>query len=78
MAHLTPHRLEQMFDNESEMGHTSHTTNPVPLVLVANNLFKNKIALAKGNLSDIAPSILEAMNINKPKEMTGNSLFTRK
>ncbi len=67
--------VEYMFDQENNMQHTSHTTNPVPFVLVANNLFKSEVVLEKGNLSDIAPSILKAMNISQPKEMTGHSLY---
>ena len=67
--------VEYMFDQENKMQHTSHTTNPVPFVLVANNLFKSEAVLEKGNLSDIAPSILKAMNIAQPKEMTGHSLY---
>lgn len=70
--------VEQMFNTKDKVPHTSHTTNPVPLVLIANNLKKNNITINKGNLSDIAPSILKAMNITKPKEMTGRPLFTRK
>lgn len=69
--------VEQMFNNNDKTPHTSHTTNPVPLVLVANNLTKNNTTISKGNLSDIAPSILKSMNITKPKEMTGRPLFTR-
>jgi 2,3-bisphosphoglycerate-independent phosphoglycerate mutase len=68
---------EQMFNTKDKVPHTSHTTNPVPLVMVANDLEKNKVTLNKGNLSDIAPSILKAMNITKPIEMTGTSLFKR-
>lgn len=69
--------VEQMFNKSDKAPHTSHTTNPVPLVLVANNLEKIKVTITKGNLSDIAPSILKYMNITQPKEMTGRPLFTR-
>lgn len=69
--------VEQMFNKNDKVPHTSHTTNPVPLVLVANNLEKTKVTITKGNLSDIAPSILKYMNITQPKEMTGRPLFTR-
>lgn len=69
--------VEQMFNPKDKVPHTSHTTNPVPLVMVANDLNKNKVSINKGNLSDIAPSILKAMNITKPIEMTGTPLFTR-
>ena len=70
--------VENMFDQMGGTPHTSHTTNPVPLVLVANDFAQSKVNLDKGNLSDIAPSILEAMNISKPQEMTGKSLLKGK
>lgn len=64
---------------------TEHSINPVPLILVANNfrikrgrsaeeLTKLK-SEANGVLTDIAPTILELMDIEKPKEMTGKSLL---
>ena len=49
---------------------TSHTTNPVPLIIV-----NGKMKLKKGGLSDVAPTILKVMQLKKPKEMTGKSLF---
>jgi 2,3-bisphosphoglycerate-independent phosphoglycerate mutase len=55
---------------------TSHTINPVPLILVSNDkkLRKSKLAKGKG-LRDIAPTVLELMKIKKPKEMTGESII---
>lgn len=67
--------VEHMFDIKDKSPHTSHTTNPVPLVLIASNLYGKNIELDKGNLSDIAPTILKLMNIEKPQEMTGKPLF---
>ena len=52
---------------------TSHTTNPVPFILVGNNI--ENIKLRDGVLSDIAPTILQLLDIKKPKEMTGYSLI---
>lgn len=50
---------------------TSHTTNQVPFALVGHSCaLKNK-----GALCDIAPTILEILNIKKPREMTGQSLI---
>jgi len=69
--------VEYMFDKENNTVHTSHTTNPVPLVLVAKNLFQSKLKLEKGSLRDIAPTILELMHIKKPQEMTGKSLLIK-
>ncbi|MCD8439768.1 2,3-bisphosphoglycerate-independent phosphoglycerate mutase [Tenacibaculum finnmarkense] len=51
--------------------HTSHTTNPVPMILVDKDLKTIK----DGVLGDIAPTILHLMNVPQPKEMTQNSLL---
>jgi len=56
---------------------TSHTTNQIPLILASKNKSLKNIKLSKGELKDIAPTILELINIKKPKEMTGNSLIKR-
>jgi len=53
---------------------TSHTSNPVPFILVANEYKKRKLR-KDGILGDVAPTILEIMGIKKPKEMTGKSLM---
>ena len=52
---------------------TQHTTVPVPCILVDDD-YKGK--LKDGKLGDISPTILELMGIDKPKEMTGESLLT--
>ena len=59
---------------------TSHTLNDVDCILVSNKeeLQKDKITLHYGGLYDIAPTVLELLNIDIPKEMTGRSLITRK
>jgi 2,3-bisphosphoglycerate-independent phosphoglycerate mutase len=51
--------------------HTAHTINPVPAIITNK---KAKIH-SGGGLSDIAPTILHLMGINKPEEMTGKSLL---
>ncbi len=66
--------IEDMVD-ESGNPHTSHTTNPVPFILIGNDV-KNT-HLKKGRLCDIAPTILSLMNIRQPVEMTGNSLMQK-
>ena len=65
---------EQMIDYKTGEPHTAHTTNPVPLILITEN--KN-LKLKSGRLADLAPTMLEIMNIPKPKEMTGNSLLIK-
>ena len=51
--------------------HTAHTTNPVPMILIDEEIkfIKN------GVLGDIAPTILELMGVQQPKEMTRKSLL---
>ena len=65
---------EQMLDPKTQKNHTAHTTNPVPLIYVG----KRKSSLLGphiGTLADLAPTLLELMEIEQPKEMTGQSLF---
>ena len=50
--------------------HTAHTTNPVPIILIDKELDSIK----NGILGDIAPTILDLMGVDQPKEMTQNSL----
>ena len=65
---------EQMIDYKTGEPHTAHTTNLVPLVLISE---KENIKLKEGKLADLAPTILELMGIEKPKEMTGESLIEK-
>ncbi len=63
--------IEDMVDDNGQP-HTSHTINPVPLILISKN---KEINLQNGSLADLAPTILQLMNINKPQEMLGKSLL---
>ncbi|MBL6785290.1 MAG: 2,3-bisphosphoglycerate-independent phosphoglycerate mutase [Rickettsiales bacterium] len=63
--------IEQMFDEKQKQKHTAHTMNLVPFMLLSNNDYK----LIDGKLCDIAPTVLDIMNLNKPSEMTGKSLI---
>jgi 2,3-bisphosphoglycerate-independent phosphoglycerate mutase len=51
--------------------HTSHTTNPVPIILIDNNLKH----ISDGILGDLAPTILKLIGIEKPEAMSQNSLI---
>ena len=64
---------EQMVDYETKEPFTSHTTNPVPLILVG----KENVALKEGKLADLAPTMLDIMGLEKPKEMTGESIIIK-
>lgn len=63
---------DQMFENDGVSPFTAHSTNPVPFVVVGAD-----IKLSKGKLSDIAPTILDLMGLEKPSEMDGSSLIIR-
>ena len=66
---------EQMIDYKTGEPHTAHTTNPVPLILVTKN---KKLKLkTDGKLADLAPTMLDLMNLEKPGEMTGESLLDK-
>lgn len=52
--------------------HTAHTTNPVPIILINND----KTTIKDGILGDIAPTILDLMDIEQPEAMTQKSLVT--
>ncbi|MBZ4646586.1 MAG: 2,3-bisphosphoglycerate-independent phosphoglycerate mutase [Petroclostridium sp.] len=61
---------DQMIDYVTGGPHTAHTTNVVPLILIGKDA-----KLKKGRLADIAPTMLDIMGLEKPKEMTGESLL---
>ena len=64
-----------MIDYTTGEPHTAHTTNLVPLVVISD---RQDIKLKEeGKLADLAPTILDLMNIEKPKEMTGESLIEK-
>jgi 2,3-bisphosphoglycerate-independent phosphoglycerate mutase len=63
---------EMMRDPETGGPHTAHTTNPVPLFLLGA---RNRALVTEGRLADIAPTLLELMDLPKPVEMTGRSLL---
>ena len=51
--------------------HTAHTTNPVPVVLLSEQV----TSMNDGKLADVAPTILKLMQIDQPSEMTGSALY---
>ena len=66
--------IEKMFDESKNQPCTTHTTNQVPFIVVKNNILDIRLA-EQGSLADIAPTILKELNIEKPKNMSGNSLI---
>lgn len=61
-------------EDQSAEWRTSHTLNPVPCILVGNDVEHIQLKDGKG-LQDIAPTVLDIMGIEKPVEMTGESLI---
>ena len=62
---------EEMWDYKNNVPCTSHTTNPVNLIVVG----LGNIAVADGGLADIAPTMLHILNLPQPADMTGKSLI---
>ena len=65
---------EQMFDYDTREPHTAHTCNPVRCIYVTD---ESGVSLRNGKLSDVAPTMLELLEIEKPVEMTGESLIKK-
>ena len=66
---------EQMIDYHTGSVHTAHTSNPVPLIVVDDQLKINH--LRSGTAIDVAPTILQLFGIPQPSEMTGHCLIEK-
>ena len=64
---------DQMIDPITKEIFTAHTTNPVPFIVVGKDV---KLRTG-GKLADIAPTMLDLMNMEKPAEMDGESLILK-
>lgn len=64
---------EQMIDLLTGSPHTAHTTNPVPLHLIDEEMIGMKLREG-GALEDVAPTMLALLGLDKPVEMTGRDL----
>ncbi len=62
---------DQMLDPVTHDVFTAHTTNPVPFIVAGTDCELR----SGGRLADIAPTMLELMKLDKPDEMTGESLI---
>lgn len=74
--------IEEVINPTTALPESQHDPNPVPLYLVAPEFrgkkfmnWKNIENETMGSLADVAPTILELMGIEKPKDMTGKSLL---
>jgi 2,3-bisphosphoglycerate-independent phosphoglycerate mutase len=62
-----------MWDTEANEAHTSHTCNPVPIILVHDSL--RGVKLKEGcSLRDVAPTMIGLLGVERPREMTGEDL----
>lgn len=62
-----------LIDPETKGVFTAHTTNPVPFILLG----AGDVKLKKGRLCDLTPTMLDLMGLDKPVEMTGESLIVK-
>ncbi len=65
---------ETMWDFEHDCPHTSHTTNPVPLLLIGEK-WKGARLREGGVLADVSPTLLDMMDMPQPSEMTATTLI---
>ena len=65
---------EMMVDPVSGQPHTAHTVNPVPFLLIGD-AFRGTKLREMGILADVAPTLMQAMNIEQPDVMDGHSLL---
>jgi 2,3-bisphosphoglycerate-independent phosphoglycerate mutase len=69
---IADHGNADIMKNADGTPHTQHTLNPVPCIIVSDN---SHTMLDQWDLTDIAPTILRIMGIEKPDTMTGKSLI---
>jgi 2,3-bisphosphoglycerate-independent phosphoglycerate mutase len=62
---------EKLLQDDGKSPHTAHTTNPVPLVITQNDATLRD----GGELSDLAPTVLDLLDLPQPERMTGVSLI---
>ncbi len=68
---------EEMLNPTTGEKSTDHNDNKVPFILIGSEKIRSIKLRQEGKLADIAPTILELMKIQKPTEMTGQSLIEK-
>ena len=63
---------EKKYDDKTGQPWTAHTTNPVPFIIMRKDLENSSLVVPVHGLADVAPFILEQMQLPVPKEMTGS------
>lgn len=71
---LADHGNAELMINPDGSPHTAHTMNPVPCILISDDPNKG---IQNGDLCDIAPTLLDLMNLPIPAVMTGHTLITK-
>jgi 2,3-bisphosphoglycerate-independent phosphoglycerate mutase len=65
--------IEQLIDYDTGMPHTAHTINLVPVILIDDE--HRQCRLNQGTAIDVAPTVLQLLDLPQPVEMTGHSLI---
>jgi 2,3-bisphosphoglycerate-independent phosphoglycerate mutase len=65
--------IEQLIDYDTGMPHTAHTINLVPVILIDEA--HRRCRLNPGTAIDVAPTVMQLLNLPQPAEMTGHSLI---
>ncbi|MBC7885966.1 MAG: 2,3-bisphosphoglycerate-independent phosphoglycerate mutase [Saprospiraceae bacterium] len=73
---IADHGNSDIMVNPDGSPNTAHTTNPVPIIFIGNDVTKNTYTVKNGKLGDLAPSILSIMGILPSSEMTGDIIIT--
>jgi 2,3-bisphosphoglycerate-independent phosphoglycerate mutase len=63
-----------MIEPSTNQPHTAHTTYDVQLIVVGER-FRGRTLRSGRSLADIAPTLLDMMDLPQPEEMTGRSLL---
>ncbi|MBK9737294.1 MAG: 2,3-bisphosphoglycerate-independent phosphoglycerate mutase [Saprospiraceae bacterium] len=75
---IADHGNSDVMVNPDGSPNTAHTTNPVPVILVGNDISKSTYSVSDGKLADLAPSILQLMGLKPSGSMSGNIIFKPK
>jgi 2,3-bisphosphoglycerate-independent phosphoglycerate mutase len=68
---IADHGNADTMKNDDGSPHTQHTLNPVPCILITEEMW---LSLQQWDLTDIAPTVLSRMGVEKPESMTGKVL----
>ncbi|MFK7756381.1 MAG: 2,3-bisphosphoglycerate-independent phosphoglycerate mutase [Flavobacteriales bacterium] len=70
---IADHGNAEKTQNSDGSVHTAHTTNPVPVFLLGTDYDE----IRDGKLADVAPTVLELLEVPQPSEMTGKSIIKK-